>query len=869
MIQAIMDHSTPNGIARRHQAARAAGPNSSAASLGANVNQTLPLRCTGLFAATLACFAACDNSTIGGPPVELGNAGARVRVSVAPFSISIANDKGETVLRSFRSGASDGYGGPSATIDEGTVGTRLLPGWDGFTPAELPWANTTSARVLSEDGAQATFELRAGAGTLVLRVSVEGAKVTLDLEAQGQGWNKTTLPFALGADEHLFGLGERFASVDHRGLSMYSWAEEGPLGGGEQAPRSDTNPYPNGPSMTYFPVPFFLSSAGYAMHLATTHRTEVHFGSERPEAFRVAASDTRLRAVIYVHDAPTASLDDFTRDTGRPLVPAPWVFGPRRRVSAGQDVDGVLEFKKLRQAKIPTTGLDDAVHFLPARSELGREDVLREWVKSAHALGYKVMAYNNPYVSTTIGRAAEDLAYGKANKLFATTDTGALAQVFFISGEGQSVATIDLTIPEGVRWFQSLLRRTVALGYDGWMHDFGEYVRRDFRFGDGRTGAAVHNEYPVLSAKAAYEVLSQDKPNDFLFFVRSGYTGTQAWVPAVWGGDAEATFDETQGLPSAVRSGLNLGMSGVPLWGSDVTGFKCITNDPRDKEIYLRWAQVGAVSPIMMEQNACSHPLGRTKWKLWNDQETMDVYGAAARLHTRLAPYFEVQAQLAHDTGMPIMRHPFLLYPKHPEAQRTESTFFLGPDLFALPVVRRGEREKQAWLPPGRWIDLDDDTVYTGDQRVRIPAPLAKLPLLLREGGIVPLLDPSVETLAPATDPSVITRASTDDRLDVLVALAEGDTARIKLQDGTELVAQRRSGVTGQAPQAVSPAEVTTCQGASGMACVATTQRPGFRRVQLSTAQELTSRWVYEDLELTATNPRARRVRWNVALLPR
>jgi alpha-glucosidase (family GH31 glycosyl hydrolase) len=463
------------------------------------------------------------------------------------------------------------------------------------------------------------------------------------------------------------------------------------------------------------------------------------------------------------------------------------------------------------------------------------------------------------------------LAYGKDNKLLATTDRGALGEVFFISGEGQSVATIDLTIPEGVRWFQSLLRRTLALGYDGWMHDFGEYVRRDFRFGDGRTGAAVHNEYPVLSAKAAFDLLSQEKPGDFLFFVRSGYTGTQAWVPAVWGGDAEATFDETQGLPSAVRSGLNLGMSGVPLWGSDVTGFKCITSDPRDKEIYLRWAQVGAVSPIMMEQNACSHPLGRTKWKLWNDQETMDVYGAAARLHTRLAPYFDVQAMTAHDTGTPIMRHPFLFYPKHPEALRAESTFFLGPDLFALPVVRRGEREKEAWLPPGRWIDLDDNTVYAGDQRVRIPAPLSKLPLLLRGGGIVPMLDASVETLAPATDPSVVTRASVDDRMDVLVALSDGETASIKLRDGTELRARRGAvGAPSPAPATVEAKEVSNCQKASAdAACVAVTQLPGFRRVQLTTAEQAQSRWVYEDLELTAVNPRARRVRWNVSLLPK
>src|SRR4029079_6764109 len=140
--------------------------------------------------------------------------------------------------------------------------------------------------------------------------------------------------------------------------------------------------------------------------------------------------------------------------------------------------------------------------------------------------------------------------------------------------------------------------------------------------------------------------------------------------------DPEATFDETQGLPAMLRGGINLGLSGVPIWGSDISGFKCLTEYPRDKEVYLRWAEVGAVSPMMYDENACSNPLGaREKWKLWNDQETIDVYAAMARLHTRMSPYWDVYAREANATGMPIMRHPFLLHPKEPEAWKAESTF--------------------------------------------------------------------------------------------------------------------------------------------------------------------------------------------------
>src|SRR5262249_29956789 len=145
------------------------------------------------------------------------------------------------------------------------------------------------------------------------------------------------------------------------------------------------------------------------------------------------------------------------------------------------------------------------------------------------------------------------------------------APTFFISGKPQTLATIDLTNDDAVAWFQTLLQRTLDLGYDGWMHDFGEYVGRSWRAHDGSNGTELHNPFPVLSAKAAHDFLERARPNDYLFFVRSGGAGTQQYVPAVWGGDAEATFDDTQGIPSSLRSGLNLGMTGVPYWGSDGT----------------------------------------------------------------------------------------------------------------------------------------------------------------------------------------------------------------------------------------------------------------------------------------------------------
>lgn len=809
-------------------------------------------------------------ATAGGAgPVTLTSADATVVVGLEPFSLEVRKPNGEVALASLER-AGEAFAALAGTHDEPFIGTRSLPGWDGYESGEAPWRHATRARVVSQGGSSLVLAVEGPGIAADVEVALAGPRLSLHVktrETDGQPTlNKTTLAFGSPGTERFFGMGERFGASDHRGFSLYSYAEEGALGGGESAPPGPTNPYPNGPSMTYFPVPFFLSTRGYGVHLATTYRTEVHFASEGQDAWRAAVNAGRLDLTVYVSDDPLKTLASYTEDTGRPLVPAPWVFGLRRRVGVNAKVGDALEHELMRKKKIPCTGIDDAVHFLPALSHLGREAELMQWTSTLHALGYKAFAYNNPYVAADDAKAAADFDHGKSQGLFIKKPDGQPALTYFISGKLLTLATIDLTNPAGVSWFQDLLRRTLALGYDGWMHDFGEYVPRDAVLFDGRRGDEFHNAFPVLSAKAAHDLMEQERPGDHLFFVRSGGAGTQRYAPAVWGGDAEATFDETQGLPSALRSGVSLSTSGVPYWGSDMTGFKCLSNDPRDKDVFLRWVELGAVSPIMMEQNACSNPLspGKTKWSLWQDDETIDVYRTWASFHTRLQPYFLVLAREANRSGTPLMRHPFLVHPREAAAWAVDDAFWLGDALYAAPVVRRARTERRVWLPPGSFLDLDDGKPYTGGAEVTVAAPLAKLPLFLAANRLLPLLDASIDTLAPATDPSVVTPAQVADRLDVVVALAPSGEATLTLADGTQLTARR-------GPDAGNPAALVETPAAAYpdcASCYAASTRAGLSRVQVTGPLASSSDVTLGTLRLSASGPLARRVRWDVTNLP-
>jgi len=810
----------------------------------------------------ICCIGCGEDEGLEQGPV-LASDGASVQVFLAPFGLEIRDADGKLVLATMRGAASDGYGRPSARKDTPDFIAQSLPGWDGYSAnEEEPWRTTTRAHVLEAGESTALLDVEGSGVRVQFRVSVTGSRVRLSLESEGSELDKTTLAFRSGEDERFFGMGERFGTVDHRGWPLYSWAEEGALGQGEKTPIGPANPFPSGPSMTYFPVPFFLSSRGYALHADTTYRTELHFASDREDAWRLAVNAHRFDATVYVNADPLASLDQYTEDTGRPPVPAQWVFGPRRRVGSGSMVNGELEWKLMRDKDVPCTGVDDAVHFLPALSQKGKEQQLAQWTAAAHAAGYKVMAYNNPYVASNHPNAAADYAHGKAQGFFVKGPDGEPTLTEFISGQLLSVAAVDLTNPAAEAWYQGLLKRTLDLGYDGWMHDFGEYTPRDAVFHDGRRGDEVHNEYPVLSAKAAHDLMERERPGDYLFFVRSGGSGTQRWVPAVWGGDAEATFDESQGLPSSLRGGVNLSMSGVPYWGSDMTGFKCITDFPRDKEVFLRWVELGAVSPIMMEQNACANPLGKKqKWTLWSDAETTELYARYARLHTRLQPYFLTLAREANASGRPLTLHPFLLHPEAEAARGIDDAFYLGAALYTSPVVRRGVKAKKTWLPPGRFLHFETAALYTGDQEVTIPAPLGELPLLLVENQILPLLDPSIDTLAPATDPSVVSLDDVADRLDVKVVLGPSGHARLELADGTLLEAER---LTSDAGNPAKLAKVPAGEIASCSACYFEDTKGDAQRLRVTTSLGTGSDVRLGDVRVVVSGGPERRVRWEV-----
>src|SRR5262249_28389061 len=368
---------------------------------------------------------------------------------------------------------------------------------------------------------------------------------------------------------------------------MFSWSEEGGIGANEQSAPGPTNPFPNGEPMSYYPVPFLLSTHGYGFWLDSTWYNVYELASARADAWRVWTAGPTLAFEVLVpipgdtRPWPYQIIDLFTARTGRPMLAPDWSYGPRRRVGHSSTVNGVNELQLMRDLKLAITTFDDNNHFTPRGAVPGEvaDDTIDNVAK--RALGYRVVAYFNPFFSIDpTDPIAATTAQGQQNGSFLRNQAGDFSTAWIVTG-GHMVTLdmVDFTSPAAAAWYTALFDQAIAAHYSGWMYDFGEYVQTDAVAANGMTGEELHNLYPVLYQKAAHDALEAGPlAGDWNVFARSGYTGANQWVPQVWSGDPGASFDPADGLPAQLRAGLNIGIAGVANWGSDIGGFKCVAD---------------------------------------------------------------------------------------------------------------------------------------------------------------------------------------------------------------------------------------------------------------------------------------------------
>jgi alpha-D-xyloside xylohydrolase len=555
-----------------------------------------------------------------------------------------------------------------------------------------------------------------------------------------------TISFRLRPGEHLFGLGEKFTALDKAGQKIISWTQDA-LGSTSE--------------LSHKNIPFLWSSRGYGLYIDSGARITWELGTTSVQSAAVCVEDRILDAYLIGGGSPARILDHYSSLTGRAPVPPKWTFGTWLSSGGAHRTQEAVQklAVEIERNEFPA----DVIHidtwwmrprkycdFQWDRKAFPRPEVL---IEVLHHLGLKLSLWEHPYVSIE----SELFETGKDKGYFVRSPDGEVYVIDYglslapkpdgrirpASGRDSwnaRAAIVDFTSPEATAWFKDLHRPLLRMGVDAFKTDFGEDIPADAVFSNGRTGAEMHNLYPLFYNRAVFEVTQEEKGYGVVWG-RSGFAGSQQY-PLVWSGDPAADY---QSLAATIRGGLSAGLSGLPFWSNDIGGYR---GRPA-AGLYVRWAQFGLF---------CSHSRmhGDSPREPWVfGEEAAAIVRRYALLRYELFPYLYSAAFEAGLKGLPVIRALPLVFPDDPNVTDKDHEYMFGPWLLVAPVIDAGNN-LSVYLPEGTWFDYWTGESFEGPMSLRLDVPLDKLPLYVRRGAIIPKMQRDRRIPEERIDPLIV-----------------------------------------------------------------------------------------------------------------
>lgn len=713
---------------------------------------------------------------------SVGDERATLTVDTDPLRFRLERADGTLALASASSALRLGTApGGDARFHDPTADVPLGVVWQALDFGES--AGDGTLRVVDAAGRAATLTLTNEAlGVYRLQVDVDtavddAALVRLALTADPSGTYQ--------------GLGERFYGSDARG-----WVVPMQLAFGGR---------PSGFNEHHVPIPFFASSNGYGVFVASREAGAFDVGATDPSEVRATFEGRVLDVFFYVDDDPRELIATYTRQTGLPILPPRWAFAPMHWRNEWADRAALEEdAARIRAEGVPCTSfwidnpwqasyndhVFDEVRFTEPQTML---DAMR-------ADGYVPLVWSTPYLDAVESGASPD---NEAERLFVTARDsdwlvrrGRAADVYLSpASPGATGAMIDFTSAEASAFWQGRARLPVEMGVRAFKLDYGEDilpellgVRSLFAFGDGRTERELHNVYSTLYHGPYRRALDEGGGADGGFLlVRASSWGGQSVADIIWPGDLdndmrEAGSAQVGGLPAAISALVSLAASGFPNFGSDTGGYR---GGMPDRETLLRWAEHSAFTPILQLGGAGAH---HNPWLY--DVEAGAIYRVLARAHMDLVPFFRVQARRASTTGHPPVAHPSLIWPDDAAGFADPYVYVLGGDILVAPVIVPGATTRALRIPPGRWVHWFTGEPFAGPADVTLDAPIGTPPVFVRVGALLPLAPSDLDTLVDVAPPLV----GPSQRPFLRAWSFPGAAAVVATEEGPELEVERTAG---------------------------------------------------------------------------
>ena len=591
--------------------------------------------------------------------------------------------------------------------------------------------------VVSVSCTDSRAEIRLTEGSVLLTVENDD-RLRLDFGGL-TAYNRVWLTVPAGVTEHVYGAGENFTEFDLRGQKVNVWVAEhiNALQLGKKLAkqlvgiRNSVKKQKFSNYEIYYAQPTYFSSRKYYFHSASTARNEFDFtGQDR----FVIKTDTVAPCWFGFGDTYEAVLENLSALLGRQPALPDWVYdGEILGIQGGTDV---------MMHKVETAlshGM--AVNGVWIQDWEGRRVTAAgkqlfwnwEWdselypglpgkIRELNEKGIRVLGYCNPFLAVEKPLYKEASAKGYCVKNAAGED-------YYVTITTFPAAMIDLTNPDAVLWLKDKIRTNmIEFGLSGWMADFGEYLPTDCVLFSGEDPELVHNTWPARWARLNREVLEENgKLGEIMFFTRAGYSETPKYSTMMWNGDNHVDFSVDFGLPSVIPAMLNLTVCGFGLSHSDIGGYTSFFNLKRSEELFMRWCEMNAFSPVLRGHEGLNPDLNAQ----FDASEEVLLHGSKmSRIHKALATYLKRAVAFNAEKGVGVVRPLFFYYNEEP-AFRESYEYLLGRDILVAPVLRPAAETRRVYLPQDRWMHIFTGREYGGGE-FDVPAPLGCPPVFVR-----------------------------------------------------------------------------------------------------------------------------------------
>ncbi|KAJ4266279.1 hypothetical protein NW762_004263 [Fusarium torreyae] len=235
-----------------------------------------------------------------------------------------------------------------------------------------------------------------------------------------------------------------------------------------------------------------------------------------------------------------------------------------------------------------------------------------------------------------------------------------------------------------------------------------------------------------------YHFLDHEKENGegkAIIFSRFGGPGSHRY-PVGFSGDSIMTWESLEFQPEFTATASNIGYG---WWSHDIGGHM---GGYRDDELATRWLQLGVFSPIMRLHSQNGLFTSKEPW-LYRPEFT-EVMKKFLQFRHRLIPYLYTANCASREVDEPVVQPLYWKYPERDEAYGKPNQYYFGSELVVAPIVKPRDKRTNhgvvdVWVPPGRHVDLLTGVMYDGDREIRMHRSIKSLPVLAREGAIVPL----------------------------------------------------------------------------------------------------------------------------------